>query len=140
MNNDMKIWHDAFVKEDGTITFYNKSLYRSIISSMKGKQIKACFKEVNKKPSTETHGYYRGVLIPLAASTEMFRGWKKDEIHKYFASEFLKDVIEKKIGFTTVLIVTTLSTADTSQKRMNEFISDVRQFLEENGITTPEPE
>ena len=137
---DFKVWHDAFCKSDGTLAYYNKPVYDSCIDLLKNKQVKVYIKEVKRKTSHETHGYYRGVILHVAQQSEMFRGWKLDEIHKYFASEFLKDVIEKKIGETTVLIVTTISTADTDQKRMNEFITDVRIFLEQNGINTPDPE
>ncbi len=138
MNDEITIWEQGFVK-DNKFVAYDKGLEENILSMNEGRQVERMIRRIQKKPSQFTHGYYRGVILKIAQQSEKFRGWKLIEIHKFFASLFLKDVITRKMGDTEVIIVTTLSTSETSQKRMNQFIEEVRQWLIIEKISTPEP-
>jgi hypothetical protein len=138
MSESIEIFEQGFVKNFKFVP-YDPKLEANILGMLEGEQCERLIRVVKKKPSAETHGFYRGVILPLCQKTEMFRGWSLKEIHKYFASKHLRDVVEKTIGDTSVIIVTTLSTGECGQKRMNRFIQDVRQELSENNITTPDP-
>ena len=137
--SDLIIWQAGTVK-GFSLKMYNEKLYDNILGYYSGKEVEVCIRERKKKVSPSTHGYYRGVILPVCLSAELFGGWKIDEIHDYFASKYLAEIKEKLIGDRTVIIKTTLSTGEISQKRMNEFIENVRQELTENGIETPNPE
>ncbi len=138
MSNSLQIWQSGFIK-GFKLCAYDQTLYNDVLGHYEGKQIEFCIREKNKKPSHSTHGFYRGVILPICQQSEMFKGWNIDEIHKYFVSRYLKDVVEREINGNSVIIVITLSTGGVSQKRMNQFINDVRRELAENGIVTPEP-
>ncbi len=139
MEEDIEIWQSGFVKGFALLP-YDKALYGNVMGLYEGKQVEFLIRHKRKKITSNTHAYYRGVLLPyLINHTEEFRGWKTVDIHKYFVSKHLKDVVEKQMGEVTVLIVTTLSTGEISQKRMNDFINDVRQDLSEIGVDSPDP-
>lgn len=138
MSEDITIWQQGIVK-GFSLKPYDEKLYGNILGYFEGEMVEFCIRKKKKKPSKETHSYYRGVIIPVCMQSEKFRGWKKDEIHKYFVSQHLKDVVEKEINGHHVFIVTTMSTSDVSQRTMNKFIEDVRNELAQEGIVTPDP-
>lgn len=138
MSEDVLIWQPGFVKGLSFVP-YDKSLYSNILGFYSERQVECMFRSMRKKISAETHRYYRGVLLPCAQNSEMFRGQHLDKIHKYFAQIFLQDIEEMEVNGTTILVITTISTKDADQSRMNQFINDVRQFLAENNIITPDP-
>lgn len=135
--SDIKINLPGFVK-NFNYKPYDEKMYYSILGFYNNKEVNLCITERKKNPSSNTHGYYRGIILPICQQTELFRGWRLDEIHKYFASKYLKDVVEKEINGMNVIIVTTLSSGEVSQKTMNKFIDEVVKELNENGIVVPE--
>ncbi len=139
MSEDIEILQSGFVKGFVLIP-YDKTLYGNVMGLYEGRQVEFVIRHKRKKVTSNTHGYYRGILLPyLTKHTEQFRGWKTTEVHKYFVSQHLKDIIERQMGEVTVLIMTTLSTGEISQSRMNIFIDDIRQECSEKGISTPDP-
>lgn len=137
MSEDIIVWQQGFVK-GFKLGPYDTELYSSVLGYYEGKQVEFCIREVIKKPSKEAHGYYRGIILPTAKNSETFRGWRIDDIHKYFTSKYLKNIIERQMGDHTVMIVTTQSTGDINAKTMNQFINDVIQELSELGIPVKE--
>jgi len=138
MSDDLVIWQSGFVK-GFKLKAFDDHLFSNILGFYENKQVEFCIKEKMKKVSGATHGYYRGVLLPVAAENELFGGWTITEIHDYFAEKYLSDVKEKIMGQDVIIVKRILSTRDISQKTMNHFIQQVRQELEENNIHTPEP-
>ena len=138
MSEDLIVWQTGIVK-GFKLTFFNEPLYGNILGYYNNKQVEVCIREKRKKVSPETHGFYRGVILPICLQSEMFGGWKINEIHDYFASKYLADIKEKILNGNTIIIKTTLSTGGISQALMNQFIENVRQELEENQISTPDP-
>lgn len=138
MSNDIVIWQQGSVK-GFKLNPYNESLFSSILGFYEGEQIEFCIRKKKKKVSSATHAFYRGILLPLCLSSNLFGGWRIDDMHDYFADKFLGDIKTKQLDGRNIIIRTVQSTADLSQEQMNQFINDVRQFMEEHEIKTPEP-
>ncbi len=138
MSEEITIWESGFVKGFQFVP-YNKELSANIMGMNEGQMVERMIRRIKKKPSKELHGYYRGVIIPTALNDEQFRGWSRVDVHNHFKSLFLKDVKEMQMGSATVLVVDIQSTSDISKKRMSQFIEDVRRYLAERGIETPDP-
>ncbi len=138
MSESIEIWEQGFIKNFKFVP-YDTQLEANIMGFNNNFQVERLYRRVNKKATKQTHSYYRGVLIPFLLTTEKFRGWLKKDIHNYFKNLFLKDVKELQFGTATVIVVDIESTENISQKKMNQFIDNVRQHLSEKGIQTPEP-
>src|SRR3990167_8574980 len=93
---DIIIYQPAIVK-NFKLMFLNDSLFKNILGFYEGKQVEVLVREKKKKVSKATHAYYRGVLLPACMNSEVFGGWKIEEIHAYFASKHLKDIQEKEV-------------------------------------------
>ena len=119
---------------------YNEKLHNNVIGQYEGKQVEYCIREKKKKVSTSHHAYYRGVLLPSCMNAEVFGGWEKEEIHQYFANEFLKDVKTKEIKNGACIITKILSTSELTSKQMNEFTEKVIRWMEQENINVPKPE
>lgn len=139
MSEEIKIWLPGFVK-GFELKIYNEKLYGNVLGFFENKQIELCIREKKKKASLSHHAYYRGIIIPACMNSELFGGWRKDEIHKLFAGMFLKDVMTKEINGKMKITETTLSTADISAKQMNDFIQEVIKWMAEQNIQIPNPE
>lgn len=139
MSSDLIIWQNGFVK-DNKLVSYNEQLAMDVLSFYNNQQVEYCIRKKKKKASPATHGYYRGVIIPLCSKAEIFGGWAVIDIHKFFANMFLKDVETKQIRGKVYIIETILSTSDISLERMIGFIAEVRSWLMQEGIDTPEPQ
>ena len=137
----IEIWQPAFVRERA-LKPLDVNMHYNILDYYNEEQVEYCIRPIRKKPSQSTHGYYRGVLIPfLLNKTELFRGWNAIRIHRLFAVTFLKDIKEENIKGKVFLVEYVLSTGEISQKRMNEFITELREWLlVEHQLETPEPE
>src|SRR3972149_4596934 len=138
MSNDIQIWQQVYVK-GFKLNFYDESLHANMLGFYEGQQIEFCIRRKKKKVSSNTHGYYRGVLLPVCLNSNIFGGWRIDDIHDFFADKFLGDIKTKQFEGRNIIIRSVRSTADLSQEEMNQFINEVRQFLEEHEIKTPEP-
>lgn len=134
------IWLKGFAV-DGKLKPYDAKMHANLFDYYNNSQVEYCIRKERKKPSTNTHGYYRGVLIPFLLTQETFGGWNAIDLHKLFASLFLRDIQEKQIKDKVFLIEVTHSTSEISQAEMNRFITEVRNWLAvEHQIETPEPE
>lgn len=138
MSTEIVMWQQGFVR-GFKLNSYNESLFANILGMYEGEQIEFCIRKKKKKVTSATHGYYRGILLPFCLSSNLFGGWRIDEIHDYFADKFLGDIKTKEFEGKNVIIRTVQSTGELDQKQMNQFINDVRQFMSEHDISTPEP-
>lgn len=130
---------------NGKRIYYNESLHNQVITELEGQEFEEITKLKHKKVSLDTHGYYRGGIIKECLNYEMFRGWEEDDIHEFFANEFL--------GYRRVLILhkddgtieqhpvpKITSTSSLNQKEMNEFIEKVIAWLAQHNIIIKSPE
>ncbi len=140
MSREMIIWQAGYIS-GFKLTPYDKTLYSNVLGLYEGKQVEFCIREIVKKASPQTYGYYHGILIPyLCSNVESFRGWLEKDIHNHFRKLFLQEVKELKFGDTIIIVVEPGSTRGASQKRMNLFIDNIKQWLFEQQITgIPEP-
>ena len=139
MSEDIEVRQIGFIKGFKLVP-YDQNLYNNILGYYNNKQVELTIRERRKKISTNTHGYYRGVLIPTVLSTEAFGGWDRHKVHKFFAHMFLKDIETIEVRGKIYIIETILSTAKLSQKEMNLFIDKVREYLLiEHQITILDP-
>ena len=136
---DIEVWQHGFVK-GFDLKPYNEKLHASILGYYNNHEVEYIIRRPKKRPTMESHGYYRGVILPCAQASNIFGGWNLEEIHKFFASEFLKDVITTEINGRIFITTHILSTGSISKKQMAKFIQDVIQWLAENGVTNiPQP-
>ncbi len=134
------IWLKGFAI-DGKLKPYDAKMHANLFDYFNNSQVEYCIRKERKKPSTNTHGYYRGVLIPFLLKDEQFKGWNEIRLHRYFAVLLLKDIQEEHVKGKVFLVEYILSTAEITQERMNQFITELRILLsEEFLIETPEPE
>lgn len=135
-----KIKHLGIVK-NGKKIYYNPGLYANQMRELEGKEFEEVISEKHIKPSTETHGYYRGGIIPTALLAEKFGGWTEDDIHLYYTNKYLKTVIEKFYpDGKREELVTIRSTGELNQKEMNEYIEKVKADLALEGIEVLDPQ
>lgn len=135
-----EVRHYGIVR-NGKKVYYNTDLYLRQMASLEGKEFEEIIKERHKKPSKSTHGYYRGGIIASCLTTEEFAGWEPEEVNDFFLNMFCKTIIEK--GFEDqkpVEIVHIKTTAEMTQKEMNEFIEKVIAYLTSKGIQILSPE
>ncbi len=136
----IEIWQPGFVKEQ-VLKPLDVKMHYNILEYHDNSQVEYCIRAIRKKPSINTHGYYRGVLIPFLLKTELFGGWNEIRLHRLFAVTFLKDIKEESIKGKVFLVEYVLSTGEITQKRMNDFITELREWLlTEHQIETPEPQ
>ncbi len=128
----------------GKEVFYNKPLYLEVISELEGKEFELIIKEKHKRVSSDAHGYYRGAIIGECLKSEIFRGWEREEIHEFFAGEFLTYVVTEKYlknGNTIYKeVLRKTSTANLSSKEMFDFCEKCIQWCAENEIIIHTPE
>ncbi len=125
---------------DGKKIYYRPELYEKQIEQLEGKKFEERIKEKSEKPSKETSGFYRGAIINSCMESSIYEGWTKDEIHAYFASKFLSQIIEKQLpDGHRIEFVKVTSTSDLNQLEMNEFIVKVIDDCAIKGIQILEP-
>lgn len=137
--SDIQIWQHGFVK-DGVLKPYNQSLQKQVLDFYNNQQVEFCIRKQKQKATLKSHAYYRGVILPICAQSEIFGGYSKDKIHELFASLFLKDVKTMEVAGKIHMVTHILSTSVLSRKAMADFIDHVRNWLSDHGIFTPEPE
>ncbi|MCC7514513.1 MAG: hypothetical protein IT212_07455 [Bacteroidia bacterium] len=121
--------------------YYNPELHTRQMQDLDGKEFEEVIKEKHVKPSTSTHGYYRGGIISSCLTTNEFAGWDKEEVNDYFCGLFLKRVVEKIFpDGKRVEVIHIGSTGDLNQREMNEFIETVVRYLAEKGIYILSPD
>lgn len=136
---DLNIWQTGVVRAFKLVP-YNPDLHANVLGFYNDKEVEYLIREKKKKPTLETHAYYRGIIIPVCMQSEVFGGWKRDKIHRYFAGLFLKDVETFEVGGDVHFQEHILSTSSISKKEMGVFIDEVRRYLlEKHNIVTPDP-
>ena len=138
MSEDIVLWQHGFVK-GFKLKPYNEQLYANILGFYNEQEVEFCIRKKKNNATLESHAYYRGVILPICTQSEIFGGWSLDKIHRYFAGLFLKDVETFEIKGQVEFQERILSTSSISKKKMGEFITEVRIWLFQNGIETPEP-
>lgn len=137
-DSDIEIWQHGFAKNEKLVS-YNPLLHNNVLKHYEGKEVEYCIRLKKKKPTLESHGYYRGIILPVCLQSELFGGWTLDRVHSFFANLFLKDVITEEVAGQVHIIQKVRSTSGISKKKMGEFIDQVRGWLSEQSINTPDP-
>jgi len=130
---------------NGKRIYYNFNLHAETLHDLEGQEFEEAIKLKHKKVSTDAHGYYRGGILGECMEYELFKGWKRDEIHDdHFSPLFLsyKKTVKYIAGEETMFRdkIETQSTADLSSKDMFEFCEKCIQWCAENGIVIHSPE
>jgi len=141
----MKATYQHFGKiVNGQKLYYNPKLLQQSLSDLEGKEFVEVLKEKYKKVSLDTHGYYRGGVVKECMGYEIFGGWDEDDLHAFFASEFLRETkvlpLSKDDAVHQAPITAIRSTASLSQREMNEFVEKVIRWLANEGIVIHTPE
>jgi hypothetical protein len=140
MATKVQVIHYAEVLEDGkTIIYSNPSLRDAQIQQLAGKKIEIEYRKQRKSISKDTFGYYWGGIVPTALEFEMFGGWSDKRFDLYFRGKYL--------SYTELFIVNGVKEEkvyvkdlkDLSQEEMNIYITQVVQWLAENGIVILDP-
>ncbi len=139
MDSDLEIWQYGVIRQN-VLKPYNTALHSNVMQHYNDQEVEYCIRKKKQSPTQESHNYYRGIILGVCEQAEIFGGWKRDKIHRFFASMFLKDVEVKEIKGKTYMVESILSTGAISKKRMVQFIEEVRAWLDMQGIITPEPQ
>lgn len=136
----------ALVKHYGRVVegerkYYTEELLRRNLESLEGQEFEETIKLRHKKVSRDTHGYYRGGILPTCHESEWFSSVDtQDTIHEFFADLFLSFHKEVKVGGQVLTIKKVLSTSEINQKEMNEFIDKVLAWCAHHDIVVLDPE
>lgn len=135
---------DVIIKHFGSINngklyLIDLPSYQANLNSLEGKEVEVIIEEKFEETTTNEHAYYRGVIIPVALSCEVFHGWNKDELHVYLTDRFLGQDIIKEIKGIRVTSRFIPSTANIGKRKMAQFITDVLQWLATLDIVIAEP-
>lgn len=130
---------------NGSLVHYNWPLFKQSLASLEGKEFDLIVKEKRKRVSLDTHGYYRGGIIRECLQYEIFGGWEEEDVHDFFSFEFLGHtktfMVRHDNGMISYRNLKKVpSTADLSQKEMNEYIEKVIAWLANEGIVVHSPE
>lgn len=139
------IYHHYGKVTNGSLVHYNWPLFKQTLISLEGLEFDLIIKEKHKRVSLDTHGYYRGGIIKECLQYEMFGGWTEDDVHDFFADQFLHYYKTLIINHddndkTYCNVRKVISTSSLNQKDMNEFIEKVIGWLAEHGIVIHSPE
>lgn len=131
-----------FTVKGGKRNYLKPTQQAAAMAAMEGKGVFYEVYEPEFEPTTtDQHGYYRGGIIrTVCMQTELFGGWKEDDIHEYFASEFLSNKRMKRLNNWDIEITKVESTANLGKRKMAEFITKVIDWLAQTGIEVPPPE
>lgn len=130
---------------NGSLIQYNPDLHKQVVNSLEGKEFELILKEKKKRVSLDQHGYYRGAIVKECTNYEIFGGWSEDDIHDFFADQFLSYkktlIVRYDDGSELVRTLRKIeSTSGLSTKEMSEFIEKVIMWLSSQGIVILSPE
>jgi hypothetical protein len=122
------------------IHLHNLPLYEKNADALEGKRIEFVMKEEIDKPSVDQHAYYRGAVIETGLTAECFGGWTGDDLHEFFANEFLGanvmvHVVRKDGSVINKMNRNVSSLSDLNKKEMSEYVEKCIAFLALEGIT-----
>lgn len=137
--------HGGRVSEDGK-TLFLRSLpaWRASIARQRGREVEITIRRKAEPTSHDTHGYYRGVVLPLAAEEW---GWADpDELHDALKLKHLPGIIPTEDGRWRVrrfgkdeCRVEAPSMAEMSQEESSRYVDAVIRQMQEDGINVPPP-
>jgi hypothetical protein len=133
------------VSEDGQ-TLFLRSLptWRAAIARQRGREVEISIRRKAEPTSHDTHGYYRGVVLPLAAEEW---GWADpDELHDALKLKHLPGIIPlederwrvRRFGVDDERVEAP-SMADMSQEESGLYLDAVIRQMQEDGIAVPPP-
>ena len=120
---------------------YPKS-YKEQLDSLNGKEVNLMLQEPKVKTTDDQYAYYRAAIVRNACKkgSEMFGGWKEEEIHSFFCQEFLTDTKILLLDDDAMEVKITSSTSKIGKKKMSDFIQQVIVWCAEQEIVVPTPE
>lgn len=128
----MKLKHIAKVVEKN-LHFADKDRLDNDIARYQGKTIEVTINEYKPKRSNQLNQYYWGVVVKIISD---YTGYTKEETHELLKQTFLK----KKVLVNDEWYDTTESTTKLDNKRMLEFIEQVKQWAAEIfSLYIPDP-
>jgi len=135
--------HGKVVK--GKKVYYRQDLIDYCLKELEGKEFEEVLKEKTKHVSTNAFGFYFKGIIGTALQAEMFGGWEKEELHEYFAKQFLSYTDHEKYigqnGETVIKEVTKVrSLSALNSKEMSEYCNKVIAWLAYHKIVILNPE
>ena len=116
----MKLKHIAKVVEKN-LHFADRDRLDDDIARYQGKTIEVTISEYKPKRSNQLNQYYWGVVVKIISD---YTGYTKEETHELLKQTFLK----KKVLVNDEWYDTTESTTKLDNKRMLEFIEQVKQW------------
>ncbi len=117
--------HYGKVTEAAQLIFNRYSDFENELKLLRGKDFEMTIRERFVNATEDQHGYYRAGVIREAMNHEDFGGWSEDDIHNYYAHEFLTIMVHRKLGKRTVEIPIIQSTATLGKKRFAIYIQQV---------------
>jgi hypothetical protein len=126
---------------EGKRKYYNEHLHTQVINEMEGHEFEEVIKTRHRKVSKDTHGYYRGGILPTCMQSEMFAHVdNQDDIHDFFVGKYLTITKVIEVGGEYYEFKKAYSTGEISQEEMNEFIEKVQAWCFTHNITLLDPE
>lgn len=133
--------HTAHVSPDGELTFGFPSRWHETLRRFAGQTVTVTVKRLEQKVTLDQHGYYRAVLLPLAAEEW---GWADpSELHAALKRLHLPGIIPedewpvRRLG--AYQDVELPSMADFTREQSSRFIDAVIHQMQEAGIVVPAP-
>jgi len=128
--------------ENGIRRYYRPSLLKARLKALEGKEFQEIVQEKEEETTTDQHGYYRGGIIRgTCMESTLFEGWEHDDIHNFFAAEFLSyKRILLKGDDDAVTVTITQSTIDLNKKEMSAYIDKIKNWLGGEGIIVLDPD
>ena len=134
--------HAGRVSEDGSSLFLRSlPAWRRAIERQKGREVWLEIHRVSEPTSQDTHGYYRGVALPLLAEEW---GWGNPaELHRELKLLHLPKIIpveewpRRRIGLDEIVDVPSM--ADMTQEQSSAFVQAVLDQAKDAGIAVPPP-
>lgn len=118
----------------------NIERYKNALKALEGEDFELSIRKVQKHATESQYSYYRKAIIGTCEQSEMFGGWLKVEIAKFFEEMFLSETIIKRLPAGTWTNKITRSVANLSTIEMSEFIEKVIAWLAQNNISIGSPE
>jgi len=126
---------------NGKLMHYKPNLFHKHLMSLDGKEFQLRVVQREEPTTVNQHAYYRyGIIKQTCMKTEIFGGWKENEIHDFFVDRFLSVEVIKEIDDEQVIFKKKKSTSNLSKKAFAQFINDVNEFLAQYDIYPLLPE
>lgn len=130
----------AQVKEDGSLTIWNRQGLIDWIKSLAGKDVVLDVSVHKRKGSRKTHAYYRGYVLP-----EIHQFYKRhgneisiEEVHEMMKFRFmLREKIDPDTGELLGQYIP--SSADFLQEEWNEYLEQIKRWAAEMGLYLLDP-